>query len=243
MTVQQVSYRAGRGLIEAYTRVALQMDIEYHGALPAGPKIWAANHPTTTDPFFLMAVVSEQMSILVTDLAFEVPVFGDYLRTAQHIPVVAGQGRRAFEQARRKLATGHSIGIFPEGALSPLAGNPSVHKPRTGAVRLALSTGVPIIPVGIYMDPAQIHYSEIRAGDQSDIARWYLSGPYAVTVGREIHLGGTVDDRDYVRASSQYVMQQIAHLARQSDLRIREAAWAPSLWSRLLGHSRIPEQV
>ena len=105
----------------------LGMDVEYHAALPAGPKIIAANHPTTTDPFFLMTVVSEQMSILVTELAFEVPVFGDYLRAAQHIPVILAKAALAFEQARRRLVTGRTIGIFPEGALSPLAGGLGFH--------------------------------------------------------------------------------------------------------------------
>ena len=33
-----------------------------------------------------MTAVPEQMSILVTEMAFEVPVFGDVLRAAEHIP-------------------------------------------------------------------------------------------------------------------------------------------------------------
>lgn len=224
--------------MNVYTRLALSMDVEYHAALPGGPKIIAANHPTTTDPFFLTTVVPEQMSILVTEFAFAVPGFGDYLRAADHIPVFAGNGRLAFEQARHQLETGRTIGIFPEGELSPLAGGPGFHQARTGAVRLALSTGAPIVPVGIYLDPSRIRHAEVQAGDKSDVARWYLSGPYAVTVGKTIHLDGELDDRAYVRSASEYLMQHIAHLARQSDQRLQERRSGLKPWLRLLVQRR-----
>jgi 1-acyl-sn-glycerol-3-phosphate acyltransferase len=242
MTFEQLSYWVGRTLVDAYARLVLRMDVEYHAALPAGAKILAANHPTTTDPFYLMSIVSDQMSILVTELAFEVPVFGDYLRSAQHIPVLSDRGGLAFDQARQRLDAGGTIGIFPEGALSPLVGGPRVHGARTGAVRLALSTGTPIIPVGIYMDPARIRYSEVQTDSMSDTARWYPAGPYAVTVGKAIHLDGNVEDRAYVRSASEYVMEYIAHLARQSDLRLREERVSLGL-AGLLGRREIVEQA
>jgi len=210
--------------VDLYARLALDMDVARQADWPDGPKIVAANHPTTTDPFYLMTVVSERMSILVTEMAFDVPVFGDYLRAAEHISVVQGQGRAAIEEATRQLDRGRAIGIFPEGALSPLAGGPRVHPAHTGAVRLALRNRVPIVPVGIYLDPARIHYAEISAGSKSETARWYTSGPYALTVGQAIYLDGEVSDRDFVRSASQRVMQEIVQLARQSDRRIRDRA-------------------
>ena len=234
MFLQQLPYQVGRTLVDVYARWVLGMDVEYQAALPDGPKILAANHPTTTDPFYLMTIVPEQVSILVTGLAFQVPLFGDYLRAAQHIPVLPDKGRLAFEQAKERLLAGGTIGIFPEGALSPLDGSPGFHQARTGAVRLALSTGAPVIPVGVYMDPAQIRCSTVQAGDQADTARWYPAGPYAVTVGKAIYLEGEVEDRDYVRSASQYVMQHIAYLSWQSDQRIRQDALACKLLPRLL---------
>jgi 1-acyl-sn-glycerol-3-phosphate acyltransferase len=243
MSLQQLSYWVGRTLVDLYARLALDMDVQYHAALPTGPKILAANHPTTTDPFYLMTVVSEQISILVTEMAFDVPGFGDYLQAAEHIPVRSGQGRDALEQAAQQLERGHTIGIFPEGALSPLADGPGFHRAHTGAVRLALRTGAPIVPVGVYLDPACIRCAEISAGEKSDTARWYLNGPYAVTVGQAIHLGGELEDRAYVRSASHYVMQHIAHLARQSNQRIQQnvLGYRPRFW--FLGRRGAVEQV
>jgi 1-acyl-sn-glycerol-3-phosphate acyltransferase len=237
----QLSYWSGRGIVDLYTRLALGMDVVRQDVWPEGPKIVAANHPTTTDPFYLMTVVSEQMSILVTEMAFDVPVFGEYLRAAEHIAVSAEKGGLAFELAAHQLRRGRTVGIFPEGALSPLAGGLGFHRARTGAVRLALSAGVPIVPVGIAMDYGRIHYSEVEAGDQSETARWYPSGPYALTVGRAIYLKGELEDRAFVRAASQDVMHEIARLARQSDQRIQRRAPIFRPWLSLLGLSKAAE--
>ena len=132
----------GTTIVDMYARLALEMDVVRQADWPDGPKIVAANHPTTTDPFFLLTAVPERMSVLVTGMAFDVPVFGDYLRAAEHIPVVHGKGRTALEQASRQLEGGRTIGIFPEGALSPLGGGPGFHRAHTGAVRLSLRLGL-----------------------------------------------------------------------------------------------------
>lgn len=51
------------------------------------------------------------------------------------------------EQARRHLLAGRSIGIFPEGTVNrdPLR----LMRGRMGAARLALETGVPVVPAGL----------------------------------------------------------------------------------------------
>jgi 1-acyl-sn-glycerol-3-phosphate acyltransferase len=236
-------YLAGRVLVDLYSRFALTRDIVWHETWPMGPKVIAANHPTTTDPFYLLAAVPEQMSILVTEMAFEVPIFGDYLRAAEQIRVSSGNGRHTVEEAVKQLERGRTIGIFPEGALSPLADGPGVHRAHTGVARLALRARVPIVPVGIYIDPARIQYTEVSAGSMSETARWYLNGPYAITVGKPIHLTGEIDDREYVRSAAQYVMQQIAHLARQSDQRIRQGTLNVRPGMRLLGQRGAAKQI
>jgi 1-acyl-sn-glycerol-3-phosphate acyltransferase len=45
-------YRFGRLVIQSYA-LLLRMDIRWHTALPAGPVLFAANHPSTTDPVFI----------------------------------------------------------------------------------------------------------------------------------------------------------------------------------------------
>jgi 1-acyl-sn-glycerol-3-phosphate acyltransferase len=51
------------------------------------------------------------------------------------------------EQARRHLAGGRSVGVFPEGTVNrdPLR----LKRGRPGAAQLSLETGVPVVPVGL----------------------------------------------------------------------------------------------
>jgi 1-acyl-sn-glycerol-3-phosphate acyltransferase len=218
--------------MNVYGQTMLRVDVVGNAPLPPGPKIIAANHPTTTDPFLLLGMVAEPMSILITEMCFEIPVFGQYLRLAGHIPVVDGNGRAAFETARQRLGAGECIGIFPEGALSPLEGG--VGHPHTGAVRLALLTGAPIIPVGISLQRERIRFVDVTAGGKTETSRWYLNGPYAVTVGEPIYLTGSVDDRAQVTTASEHLMRRISDLSQISARRIQAMPDQSFAWKKAL---------
>ncbi len=233
---QQAWYSMGRSAVAAYAQLALQMDISRHAPLPQGPKIIAANHPTTTDPILITLATSEPMHILITEMCFKVPAVGHFLRQAGHVPVVDGNGRAAFDEAIRLLKDGKTVGIFPEGALSPLDGG--TWHPHTGVARLALLGGAPVIPVGIHLQRERIHFVETTVDDKTEIARWYLRGPYAMTVGEPMRFDGDVEDRQYVRSVSDRIMQRIACLSRESARRInapqasRSGVWLPTRLTR-----------
>jgi 1-acyl-sn-glycerol-3-phosphate acyltransferase len=169
----------------------------------------------------IAGLVAEPTSILIDDKLFQVPLFGRYLHLTGHVPVVDGNGREAFEAARRLLEAGRSVAVFPEGAVSPLEGG--LHPPRTGAARLALSTGAPIVPVGIHLQRERIHVVESRYSGISATGRWYLRGPYALTVGKPMTFLGDVKDREYVQMVSERIIQRIAHLAQQSARRLNRS--------------------
>ena len=46
----------GRSFSRLYSNVAIKMNVERQVPRPAGAKIIAANHPTTTDPFIMMGL-------------------------------------------------------------------------------------------------------------------------------------------------------------------------------------------
>jgi len=223
--LERIVNGSGRMTARLYAGTLLKMDVQWHAPLPAGAKIIAANHPTTTDPFLLMGLAPEPISILITEMCFQVPVLGQFLRQAGHVPVIDGKGRTAFDKAAKLLKAGHTVGIFPEGALSPLAGG--VCPPHTGVARLALSTGVPIIPVGICLQREHIRFRETTVGGKTEIARFYLHGPYAVTIGGPMRFEGNVEDREFVRTVSQCIMQRISLLSRESGQRIRTSQRIP----------------
>ena len=219
--LNKVLYRSGRRVVEAYARLMFDMDVVQRAPLPEGPKIIAANHPTTTDPFLLTILERDQMSILISETLFKVPVFGRYLGQAGHVPVVASNGRAALQAAMRLLETGRTIGIFPEGAISPLDGG--FHKAHTGAARLALSTGTVVIPVGIHLQRERIRLIETEVDGKIEVGTWYLRGPYTMTVGEPMCFAGDVEDRGYVRSVSDLIMQRIICLAEQGSQRMRGA--------------------
>ena len=147
MIVQRVLHLVSMTMVRVYAWLMLRMDVFWQAPFPAGPKLIVANHPSTTDPFYLGLLSHQPISLLIIESLFLIPVFGAFLRWSGHIPVVPGKGRAAFDAAHRRLLRGRSVAIFPEGDLSPAEGG--CCRPRTGAARLALLTGVPIIPVGV----------------------------------------------------------------------------------------------
>ena len=94
----------GRRVAYFYVRRLVRSDIEWEADLPADAKIVAANHPTTTDPFLMMSWPFEPVYVLITEAAFKVPLIGQLLRLAGHIPVYAHRGLEAYETALHLLS-------------------------------------------------------------------------------------------------------------------------------------------
>ena len=222
--LDRIAYDAGRGVVGLYARLMLDLDVVAAAAPPDGPVVVAPNHPTTMDPLLLPALFPWRLSTPVTAMAFEVPLFGRYLRLAGHVPVVDGRGRAAFDAARARLRDGRGVAIFPEGALSPIGGG--LGRPKTGAVRLALEARVPVVPVGIAVDPARVRHEPTTVGARTEVARWYPRGPYAVTIGAPLRLAGDPDDRERVVALSAWLMARVEALAAESRRRLPAPAHA-----------------
>ncbi len=216
--------RLGQAIVSRYMNVMLDQDIVKQAALPPGGKIIAANHPSTTDPLYILSLVKEPMYMLITELAFKEPLIGQYLRAAGHIPVMHDNGRAAFERASELLKQGKTVGIFPEGALSPREGG--LHKPRTGAVRLALTANVPLVPVGIALEQERLRDVKMTFDDVSETARLYLRGSYAMTIGEPLELDGSIDEWTYVRQASAKLANRIGMLAYESACRLQKKSVA-----------------
>lgn len=224
---KEMWYWLAKPVLGLYGRI-LKLNVYRHERLPKGAKIIAVNHPSTSDPFLILKIAGQPARILVINHAFQVPLFGAYLRLAGHIPVIPGQGRKAFDAAEAHLRKGGTLIIFPEGHLSPPQGG--FLKPRSGVARLALSTGAPVIPVGISLSPRGLWHVQSAMGDDWVESRWALRGPYGVTFGKPLHFEGDVEDRDMVKQVSRYVMQHIKELAHESQERLN----APHLWPSIL---------
>jgi 1-acyl-sn-glycerol-3-phosphate acyltransferase len=220
-------YRLTVLAVRIYARLLLKLDVHWQSPLPLGPKLFVANHPSATDPFVISQLLySRHLSVLISGNAFEMPIFGGFLRKIEQISAAPGQARSAFEQAQGRLCAGHSVAIFPEGLVSPRQGG--CHPPRSGAARLALSTGVPVIPVGIYLPRERSYYIASKLTGKPTAAYWYLYGPYGMTVGQPLQFRGQAEDPEAVRSVTASIMENIALLAEESEKRVHGFFPAPA---------------
>lgn len=208
-------YSISKPVIGTYTSTMLSMDVQTYAPLSKGAKIFAANHPSTTDPFFVAWVLRQQSFILIKDTLFKVPILGSYLRSSGHIEVKAGGGQDAVDAAVAHLKRGHNIIIFPEGEISPLSGG--FHPARSGVGRIALASGAPVIPVGIYLDRSRIRSIHTTVQGKDEIGHWYLRGPYNVTIGSPETYTGCCDNWGCVCEVSSRIMRRIMDLAYEGQ--------------------------
>jgi 1-acyl-sn-glycerol-3-phosphate acyltransferase len=185
--------------------------------IPArGSAIVCCNHISYLDPLgnaYAVIRAGRRPRFLAKDELFSIPLVGRALRGAGQIPV---DRRKSGDPspllaAQQALRAGEIVVVYPEGTVtrnpdsSPMAG-------KTGAVRLALATGTPIVPVASW-------------GSQSV---WQKSGKGSLAFGRPIWVkagppidlsahAGRGDDREALHELTGQVMGEIGTLVE--DLR------------------------
>jgi 1-acyl-sn-glycerol-3-phosphate acyltransferase len=127
---------------------------DWHGAehLPKeGGFIAVSNHVTYADPLTFAHYLYNNgcpPRFLAKDGLFKAPVIGWILRALDQVPVHRGttKAKDAVNAGLAFLERGDMIALFPEGTLTR---DPDLWPmvARTGAARMALESGVPVIPV------------------------------------------------------------------------------------------------
>ncbi len=129
----------------------LRVTGEVPPALRAGPLILAANHIGSFDPFVLSAACAKvglAPRIMATGGLFRAPVIGVLMRAAGHIRVDRRQATvtAALGSAEAALAERSVVLAYPEGRIT-LDPGMWPERGKTGLARLAVATGVPVVPV------------------------------------------------------------------------------------------------
>jgi 1-acyl-sn-glycerol-3-phosphate acyltransferase len=119
------------------------------GNVPAGgPVILAPNHFSNMDHFFCGVFLRRKIHFMAKSQLFGNPI-GDYIfRVGGVFPVMRGHhDDEPFITADAILKRGGCVLIYAEGGRSRSAG---LGEPRPGVGRLALESGVPVVPVAIH---------------------------------------------------------------------------------------------
>jgi 1-acyl-sn-glycerol-3-phosphate acyltransferase len=201
-----------------------------------GGAVIASNHVSYLD-FIFAGLASVQIGRMTRFMAkesvFRNKVSGPLMRGMSHIPVDRDAGSASFRTALRALKDGELVGIFPEATISQSF---TVKELKSGAVRLAQSATVPLVPVAVW-------------GGQRLFTK---NHPKALTSrGRHvfIQVGEPVDaprkgDSDAItatlRARLQSMLEQLQRMTPEQPSEDGDAWWHPA---HLGGSAPTPEQA
>jgi glycerol-3-phosphate dehydrogenase (NAD(P)+) len=165
-----IVYGIVRILFQPFFQIYFRMSRVGREHLPKrGPVIVASNHRSFLDPFVIATMARRPMYYVAKEELFRKRWQAWVLNALGAFPVKRGANDEdMIETAKAILARGDIVLIFPEGTrIRP----GSLGKPKRGVGRLALETGVPVVPIAVIGTEAvrrgwriRPHKVRIRAG-------------------------------------------------------------------------------
>jgi 1-acyl-sn-glycerol-3-phosphate acyltransferase len=180
------------------------VDVKGSCSMPKGPKIIVMNHTPGFDPLYLPLILEETPHFLLQDGLFKIPLIGWLLKQTGQIPVYRGTNRvrETMEQACAVLSSGGTIAIFPEGKDVQLGERIPA---KTGAVRMAIRTGAPVIPLGLFAPPENLTPLEFHWQGHQRSGAWQFAGKSYMRFGDPWQ----PEDRKNVRTLTAELMDHI----------------------------------
>ena len=206
-------YTIGKFTVGNAMRIGWRPHVEGLEHIPAtGGAVFAGNHLSVADELFLGSVVPRHLAFWAKSEYFVgTGLSGWFTRTLMNglgaIKVERGGGRAAltaFDGAIPILQAGDMVAVYPEGTRSP---DGKLYRGRTGAARLSVAAGVPLIPVGV-----------IGTDRVQPIGQPYpmpFRGKVTIKFGKPIDTTGRADDRTSLRALTDELMLEIQKLTGQ----------------------------
>ena len=202
--------------------LGLKLDFQGQDNVPRkGGAILAINHTSYLD-FALAGTAALPANRYVRFMAkkelFDNKIAGPLLRGMHHINVDRSNGSASFVAALRALKTGEIIGIFPEGTISTSF---EIKGLKSGAVRLAIGAGVPVIPTIVWGGQRVFTKGVKPSFKRSKI-------PVAVTFGEPINYSRDTD----VEISESHLREVMIQMLRDVQEKYPDShvgqRWAPA---------------
>ncbi len=180
-------YWVVKAILTPILRTLFRPWVEGEEHLPVeGAAILASNHLSFSDSIFLPLKVTRRVTFLAkadyfTGRGVKGKLTKGFFAGVGQVPIDRSGGaasEAALTTAKRILAEGKLLGLYPEGTRSP---DGRLYRGKTGVARMALEAGVPVIPVAmINTDVVQptgkkiprIGRVGIRIGEPLDFSRY-----------------------------------------------------------------------
>jgi 1-acyl-sn-glycerol-3-phosphate acyltransferase len=125
-----------------------------------GPLVLAPNHLSQMDHFFAGVYLRRKIRFMAKSQLFGPPLLTYVYKHGGVFPVRRGHhDEEAFETVRQLLSQGEMLLVYAEGGRSRSG---ELGEPKPGIGRIALESGVPIVPVAIYGSAAVRRWKRLR---------------------------------------------------------------------------------
>jgi 1-acyl-sn-glycerol-3-phosphate acyltransferase len=200
--------------IGPWLKLVFRPRVEGAENVPAtGPAILASNHLSYADWLFMPLTIPRRVTFVAKTEYFTTPgIKGWFQRRffsgSGQVPIDrsgADAAAGALLAAERILGEGELFGIYPEGTRSP---DGRLYRGKTGVARLALETGVPVVPVAVLG-------TDVVAPPGKKFGTFIRPG---VRFGRPLDFSryeGMENDRFILRAITDEIMYEIMRLSGQ----------------------------
>jgi len=110
------------------------------------PSIIVVNHLSFFDTFFMNRLPISDVCFAVRAWPFKMPFYGPFMRIAKYLDVESKHWDSVLASGKKVLKKNGNILFFPEGHRSR---NGNLSKFYSGAFKMAVETGVPVVPLCI----------------------------------------------------------------------------------------------
>ncbi|MDT0157022.1 lysophospholipid acyltransferase family protein [Microbacterium sp. ARD32] len=219
-------------VIPAVSLLARIRTVDAHKLPREGAFVLAPNHYSEFDPLIVAIAVFRTGRLprfMAKESLFRIPVLGWVLRRTGMIPVArsssATSAKQTMKQSRELVEHGRGVIVYPEGTLTrdpelwPMRG-------KSGAVRLALSGDIPLIPM------AQWGTQRIMGRYQKGLSLWPLRKPVDVIFGDPVDLSdlrARASEPAALNEATARLMTAVTELLEQlRQQKAPEKRWNPS---------------
>lgn len=168
--------------VKVYQRLFLDLHVWGRETIPPGPKIYVANHISSTDGLWAIPQTIEPVHV-VTGPIYKYKWAARALDYLEQINATPAHRGTVVDDAVRYLKAGESVFVTPEGDLQPTR---QLGRFYAGVARMYRRTRAPIIPMALHAPRRAIRrlrFLDMEVEGYVYEGRFVLRGPFCINIG------------------------------------------------------------